>query len=240
MRTAIAIILVLLACGQATRAETRDDIVDPLMHAFGLEKLDEIEAIRFTYNLKDPNRREARSWLWHPQTNRVLLRSTLDPNDQPIAYDRDDVDDRSPERVQQVDAQFARDTIWLMFPRYLATHDKLTVKATGYRLAPLARTIARQVLVQSPNSKPGEFAYVYIDDNDRIIEWDWYDVATGQSTLRCIWARDERVGPLVLTTDFRNNEADLRVWFTGLAVRRIGSGDWIDSVKIDHRCRTCP
>ncbi len=251
MRHAIA--LATLALVTTAASATADDAPQPtgraeilsnLVTSFGIDQFDKVDAIRFTFNVQMRDRRVARSWLWRPKTNEVLRVSTLDPNDDRVEYDRDELNDQTPESIREVDAKFINDTFWLLLPWHLQQADDVSIESTGLHVAPLGKTIARRIIVRYPADgggyTPGDMYKLYVDDAWRIVQWTFHRAGAEDPSLACIWTTDKQVGPLLLTTEFRNREADFYLWFTGLAVQLVGSDDWHEAKQVDHGCRNCP
>lgn len=236
-----------LICIAATADEpyTQTQIVEKMVGSFGLDQWHKIEAIRFTFNVQKEDQRKFRTWEWSPRTNIVTYSGPV--GEQKLAtirYDRDTLNDKSSPQVREVDAMFINDSYWLLMPLHLSWSKDVKLEYTGYQNTPLKKSIAQQVIVSYPAAAggytPGDMYRLYLDDTWRIVQWTYHKAGAIEPTLATIWAQDEQVGPLRLTTDFINNDAKFHLWFTGVAVKTAESDDWIASQRIDHKCRTCP
>src|SRR5260370_20964301 len=54
-----------------SRAQTHPAIAEQLAKTYGLDSFGQIEAIRYTFNIKLPGLELSRSWVWQPKTGHV-------------------------------------------------------------------------------------------------------------------------------------------------------------------------
>ena len=72
--TALSVLLILPA---TAGAQQRPPIVEKLAKTYGLDSFEQIEAIRYTFNVQSPGRDLARSWIWEPKTDQVTYRGKI-------------------------------------------------------------------------------------------------------------------------------------------------------------------
>jgi len=214
-----------------------------LAAAYHADRWAEVEAIRFIHNLEQGDRRIARSWVWQPKTNGITFRDSLhDPR--PVTFDRDELTADSPERLLQLNALFAADSLRLLMPMLIATTDGLTIDNGGYKLAPLGRIVARELIVTFPADHPfhpGRQFKLYVDEAYRINQWSMVPAEGDDGEAHsAIWVSDEQAGPIVFCSRYRNNEAKYHLWYADVAVKTAGADQWQVAQILDHRCRTCP
>src|ERR1700681_1420485 len=65
------LVLGMLVFAVTCRAQNKPPIVQEIAKAYGLDSFDQIEQIRYTFNLDLPGIKLARSWVWEPKTGRV-------------------------------------------------------------------------------------------------------------------------------------------------------------------------
>jgi len=227
-------------------AAAADDAVDhraKLAAAYHADRWADVDAVRFIYNLEQGERRIARSWVWEPKTNRITFRDSLrDPT--PVTFDRDELTADSPERLRQLDALFDADSLRLLLPMLIATTDGLTIDNGGYKLAPLGRIVARELIVTFPDDHPfhpGRQFKLYVDEAHRINQWSVVPAENDDGAVRsAIWVSDEQAGPVVFCSRYRNNGAKFHLWYADVAVKTAEADRWRIARTLDHRCRTCP
>ncbi len=52
-------------------AQTRAPIAEQLAKTYGLDSFGQVEAVRYTFNLKGPGLAVTRSWVWQPKTGQI-------------------------------------------------------------------------------------------------------------------------------------------------------------------------
>ncbi len=248
MKTDLPIVaLMLLLFADAARAEesfASEQLVGKLVASFGIDRWDRVEAIRFTFNVKKGDTRVYRTWHWSPKTNVVKFSGPLgDEKLAEIEYDRDELGEGTAERIREIDAKFINDSFWLLLPLHLSWSKDVTLEYTGYAHTPLRKRITREVIVRYPDDAggytPGDMYKLYLDEAWRIEQWSYHKAGAVEPTLATIWKTDQKVGPLVLTTDFVGRDESFGLWFTKLAVKTTDGDGWIEAEAIDHPCRTC-
>jgi hypothetical protein len=236
IRTALLILLMLPAF--AAHAEQEIDYRRQLVKSYGMDQIDQVEAIRFTYNYQRGEMRMGRSWVWEPNSNRVTLTGSLD-GDAKVAFDLDEIDDSSPQALRDLAERFRWDTQATFLPLWIARTEGAKIENGGYKLAPLGKIVARELIVTMPGKK-GNVYRLYVDENWRINQWHAEYGEEGNLPFKAIWATDEQAGPLLLCTRFRNPKTKEHLWYADVAVKTKGVAHWQIAKTVDHRCRTCP
>jgi hypothetical protein len=55
-------------------AQPHNPILENLAKTYGLDLWDQVEAVRYTFNLDIPHVKLSRTWTWEPKTNQVTSR----------------------------------------------------------------------------------------------------------------------------------------------------------------------
>lgn len=226
----VAIPMLLFGCASAPEIP-RNPEAARIAKAYGIQQFDRIEAIRYTFNVKLPDRTLSRSWVWEPGPNRV----TFTPNGadaEPVTYARHNLDAIGVD--QKIDAWFVNDNFWLLFPFHMEWTPNLTITSSGPRRLPLSDGRADKVTVQFPDEKgytPGDAYDLYCGPDHRIVQWVYRKGGAATPTRATTWEDHAKAGPILLSLDHRG-DGDFRVWFTGVAVRLKGSSDWLPALSI--------
>jgi len=239
--TRVIICWMTMAC-LLTAAEPEVDYAAKMAEAYQANAWRDVTAVRFIYNLQHDDQRIARSWTWEPQTNRLTLRGS-DQTTEPITFDRDDLTDDSPEQLRRIEAWFVHDSLRLLLPYHLATTQDLTITNGGYKLAPLGRIVARELMVSFPEDHahlPQRTFKLYVDEAWRINQWTIVPANDDDAALTTIWTTDEQAGPIQFCSRYRNNDAKFHLWYSDVAVKTADENHWQIARVLDHRCRTCP
>jgi hypothetical protein len=206
---------------------------EQLADAYGLKNFEQVEELRYTFNVQLPDRVVSRAWSWEPKKDRVVFRGTAEQGGT-VEYERSALAGQASEPAKKVDPWFVNDNYWLIFPLRLAWDQSATVAADD---APSPLPIgtggqARRIIVRYPSNEgytPGDVYELFIGASDRIEQWIYRKGGDPKPTRVTTWEDHRRVGPLTLSLDHRGPDGSFRVWFTDVAVRLGGQSDWVNA-----------
>jgi hypothetical protein len=224
------VVFILLGCAAAP-PHRADPETARIARAYGIREFDRIEAIRYTFNVRLPDREIARSWIWEPGPDRVTF-AGADENAEPITYLRNERDPAGPKPDPQIDAWFVNDNFWLLFPFHIQWTPDLTVDSAENQPLPLSEGRARRVTVRFPANRgytPGDAYDLYLDPDHRIAQWVYRKGGAETPARAATWENHAKAGPILLALDHRG-EGGFRVRFTDVAVRLKGSADWLPAL----------
>ncbi len=216
-----------LGCAGWPRSESpRTRLAD----AYGLKNFDQVEELRYTFNVKLPDRVVSRAWSWEPKKDRVTFRGTAEQGGT-VTYERSVLAGQAAEPVKKVDPQFVNDNYWLLFPLrlYWDQSAAVTEDETPVNL-PIGTGLARRMVVKYPANEgytPGDVYELFIDGADRIAQWIYRKGGDPKPTRVTTWEAYQKVGPLTLSLDHKSADGAFRVWFTDVAVRLAGKSEWL-------------
>ena len=203
---------------------------DRLAEAYGIRNFDNVEELRYTFNVKLPDRTVCRSWSWEPKKDRVTFKGTTEQGGT-VAYNRSALAQQPNEQVKKVDAMFVNDNYWLIFPLRLFWDQSAAV--TAYQAPvklPIGTGQAKRLVVKYPDNEgytPGDVYELFIDKSGRMVQWIYRKGGDSKPTRITTWEDYKKVGPLTLALDHHSPDGVFRVWFTDVAVRLAGKSDWI-------------
>jgi hypothetical protein len=211
----------------AAGAEERPATIEKLAKTYGLDSFNEVEAIRYTFNLEAPGHDASRSWIWEPKTDQVTYEGK-DKSGKPVkvTYARSD-----PGANAEVDANFVNDQYWLLLPFHIYWDASADAQDAGPQKLPLGTGTADQVVVKYPSDggySPGDTWELFLGSTGRIEEMV-YRQGAGKLTVLATWADYKKAGPLLFSLEHRGqaNGGPLHLYFSNVAVKRAGSDDWI-------------
>lgn len=228
IRSAVVILTLAVALPAAAARHAADPRAQ-VAAAYGSKQFNQVEELRYTFNVQLPDRTVSRSWVWEPKKDRVTFKGTPDQGGT-ITYDRASLATAS-EQVKKADPQFVNDNYWLLFPLRLSWDGSAFV--TGYKAPaklPIGSGEARRLVVKYPGDEgytPGDVYELFVDKNDRIVQWIYRKGGDPNPTRITTWEDYRKVGPLTLAMDHKSADGKFRVWFTDVAVRLAGKPDWI-------------
>ncbi len=218
------------AAGARGGAALGPGLLERVARAHGLDGFDDVEAIRYTFRVSVGERSAAREWIWEPGTDHVSYRPA--DSDAPwTRYARADLGVGAPDSLREIDAAFINDQYWLLMPLHLAWDDFASVEVDSQRVEPPGGGApARRIVVRYPKSggyTPGDAYEVFVDAADRMVAWIYHPGGGDDARAVCRWTDHRRVGPLTIAMDHPGVDGRFRVWFTGVAVKVRGSGEWV-------------
>ena len=197
-----------------------DDVRTRVATVYGLEEWDQVEELRYTFNVKVGEREVRRSWIWRPKDKRVTFRDELS-EDEPFSYNLDDVGDNPPEELKNIDHRFINDQYWLLFALHIAWDQDATVTRIADQPLPIGEGSATKLTVQYPETggyTPGDAYDIYIGTDDRVVQWVFREGGQADPSLATTWENHQHFGPLLIPTEFKSADGSFRLWFSGVAV----------------------
>lgn len=195
----LLVLSALLVSGCAGPPLKNGDILYEICAANRLFDLYEKDRLRFTFNVRLPDKTVARSWEWHIQSGEIFLNGE--------AHTRS--------------AQFVNDIYWLLFPlKAYEDRGKTEVASTPAVPAPLTGRKLTEVVVRYADGEgytPNDAYRLYVDDARVIREWAYLRAGKEPPARMTTWEDYRDFGGAFLSL-MREGPEGFRVWFTGVAV----------------------
>lgn len=237
--TRISLLFFGMVCSaEVASAQQRPPIVDKIAKVHGLDSWDQIEAIRYTFNIDVPalKLKITRSWVWEPKTDRITYDGP-DKAGKPIkvTYSHSDPASQTPVVKEEIDQAFVNDQYNLFSHFHLVWDTSATVEDAGMERVALGKGSAEKVVMKYPSNggyTPGDTWAFYVVPDGRIRVLDFHHGGkVPPAVFTAAYAEYKKVGPLLLSLDHRG-KADgkpARVFFTNVAVKVAGSDAWVDA-----------
>ena len=218
-------------------AQKRAPILEKIAKTYGLDSWDQIQAIRYTWNLEIPGvLKLAHAWEWEPKTNKVSYEGK-DKDGKPVkvTYMRSELSSQPDAVKNEVDPAFINDNYWLLFPFHAYWDTSANVQDKGKRELPLGNGSAELVSVKYPSDvgyTPGDTWDLYVGKDNRVEQMVYHRGGPKKpSVVIATWEGYKKAGPLLISTDHRGT-ADgqpLRISFSNVSVKLKGSDTWVDA-----------
>lgn len=225
-------ILMSALLGGCSGRQRFDSPREQLADVYGFNHFQQVEELRYTFNVQLPDRVISRAWSWEPKTDRVTFKGTSEQGGT-FSYERSLLAGQPGERIQKVDPWFVNDNYWLVFPLRLRWDQSAAVVADEAPApVPIGPGQAKRIIVRYPSNEgytPGDVYELFIGASDRIEQWIYRKGGDPKPTRVTTWEDYRRVGPLTLSLDHRGADGSFRVWFTDVAVRLAGQSAWISA-----------
>src|SRR3954465_1394227 len=127
----------LLIFAATSCSQKHSSVAEQIAKTYGLDSFEQIEAIRYTFNLEFPLGKVSRSWEWSPKTNTVTFEGK-DKEGKPmkVTYQRSQVSSQSDAIKNEVDPGFVNDNYWIMFPFHAYWDTSADVQDQGTQQLP--------------------------------------------------------------------------------------------------------
>jgi hypothetical protein len=235
--TAIRILPIfgLLILAATSLAQTRPPILEKVAKTYGLDSWNQVEAIRYTWNIEFGKFNASRSWEWEPKTTQVTYEGK-DKEGKPVkvTYKRSELGSQPDSVKNEVDPGFINDNYTLLFPLKAYWDSSPAVIDAGTYNLPLGSGSAELVAVKYPAEgggyTPGDTWQLYVGKDGRVEYWVYQrGGAKKPNFVFATWGGQKKAGPLLVSTD-RRGYADgkpIRIWYSDVAVKVTGSDTWM-------------
>ena len=232
----LSVFSVLLLILPATScSQKHSSVAEPIAKAYGLDSFEQIEGIRYTFNLDFPLGKVSRMWEWNPKTNTVSYEGK-DKEGKPmkVTYQRSQVSSQSDAVKNEIDPGFVNDNYWLLFPLHAYWDTSADVQNKGIQELPLGNGSAQLVSVKYSGGgyTPGDTWNLYVGKDNRVEQLLFQHGGTKKpSVVKATWEGYKKAGPLLISTDHRGT-ADggaLHLFFSDVAVKLTGSDTWTNA-----------
>jgi hypothetical protein len=228
-------VLVLAASGWA---QTRPPIVEKLAKTYGLDSWDQIQAIRYSFDLDIPGLiKLSHSWEWEPKTGKVTYEGK-DKDGKPVkvSYVRSQLSSQPDVVKNEIEPAFVNDNYWLLLPFHIYWDTSANVTDEGMKKLPQGSGSAEKVVVKYPAEAggytPGDTWDLYVGKDNRIVYMVYHRGGPKKPSLVAAkWAGYKMAGPLLFSTEHPGT-ADgkpLHLVHSGVAVKVADSDKWMDA-----------
>ncbi len=233
-RLAFSMLLILPA---TLGAQTRPPILEKIAKTYGLDSWDQIQAIRYTWNLQLGALNISRSWEWEPKTGKVSYEGK-DKDGKPVkvTYLRSELSSQPDSVKKEVDPAFINDNYTLLFPLKAYWDNSATVIDQGMYNLPVGNGSAELVAVKYPAEgggyTPGDTWELYVGKDNRAEYLAYHRGGPEKpSLLFATWAGHKKAGPLLISTDHRGmaDGKPIRVFYSDVSVKVTGSDTWVEA-----------
>jgi hypothetical protein len=237
------IMIGLLLCGVLVLAPTswaqqRPPILEQIAKTYGLDSWDQIQAIRYTWNVDIPGLFKAsHKWEWEPKTGKVSYEGK-DKDGKPVnvTYMRSELNSQPDTVKNEVEPAFVNDNYWLLFPLHAYWDTSATVTDKSMQKLPIGAGSAELVSVKYPAElggyTPGDTWDLYVGKDKRVEQFVYHRGGPKKPSLvTATWAGYKKAGPLLLSTEHRGT-ADgkpLHLFISDVAVKVTGSDTWMNA-----------
>jgi hypothetical protein len=217
-------------------AQQRPPILEKLAKTYGLASFGQIEAIRYTFNVESGTLKVSRSWIWETKADQVTY-DGKDKSGNPVkvTYLRSQLGSQPANVKDDIDPSFVNDNYWLLLPLHFSWDTNAAVEDAGAQKLPLGNGSAEKVVVKYPADggySKGDIWDLYVGGDGRIAEMAYHRVGPNKLEVSATWTDYKQAGPLLFSLEHRgtrNSDNPLHLFFTNVAVKLVGSNDWVEA-----------
>ena len=230
------LLLGVLALAATSCSKKHSPVAEELAKIYGLDSYDQVDTIRYTFNLEFPGVSLSRSWVWQPKTGQVSYEGKdKEGNVVKVTYLRSQLDSQPANVKNDVDPGFVNDNYWLLFPFHAYWDTAADVQDKGSQPLPQGSGSAKLISVKYPSDggyTPGDTWDLYVGSDNRVVQLFYHRGGPKKpSAVIATWEGYKKAGPLLISTDHRGT-ADgnpLHISFSNVAVKLKGSDAWVDA-----------
>lgn len=202
----------------ASAPSTHEHLKRRIIDAAGVRRYRDIQTLRFTFNVSHGTNTTRRHWLWEPHHDRVTRGREGDLDH--VSFVRGELTDASHPNALKADQQFINDSFWLLPQLHLMWSEDVRLEDRGAAPLPIGSGTARHVVATFPadNQTPGDVYELFLDDQDRIVQWIFRRGGADKPNLICTWQNYVTAGPFTMAMDHHSADGSFRLWFTDVAV----------------------
>jgi len=225
-----------LVLASTSWAQTRSPVAEQIAKTYGLDSFGQVEAIRYTFNLRAPGRNFSRSWVWQPKTSQISYEGK-DKDGKPVKVTFIQSQPNTAIVKEKIDWFFVNDNYWLILPIHLYWDSPgADAQEMGTQKLPLGKGSAKLVTVKYPKGgyTPGDTWDLYVGSDNRIEEMVYHrgdPKSPVPGIVIVTWAGYKKAGPLLFSTDHRGTAVGkpMHLFFSNVAVKLVGSDTWINA-----------
>lgn len=230
MKLTSALCLLTWAAMAVVAPASASPLAQRVAEAYGVRHFDQIDAIRYTFNIEKGDVHVARSWVWEPKARRVTYHGKGAAGDTiTYSYEQSKVDTTQAD-MKFVDARFVNDQYWFLYPFHLTWDTMATITEAEADSLPDHSGVARHLTVTYPKDggySPGDVYELFLGADDRITHWIFRPGGSTEQRLVFTWGGNRQVGPITVATEHSSPDGAFKLYFSDVAVRLKGHQDWI-------------
>ena len=188
-------------------------IAEKIANRYGLENWNNVNTIKFTFNVDRDSSHFQRSWEWHPKTNDVVLNSKTDT----LRYNRKNIDST----IINADKAFINDKYWLLTPFNLVWDSGTTMSEPTKEKSPLSNKELNKITLTYSNEggyTPGDAYDFYYNDGFVIEEWIYRKANAPEPTMMTTWEDNQELNGIVIPMSYKKTSDNWELYFTDVKV----------------------
>ncbi len=220
----LCLVLLLVNCQNGSKeqkvqnenvSEEKDELttVEKIANAHGFAEWDQVNKLKFTFNVDAGGNHSERSWIWMPKTNDVTMITANDT----LNYNRAAVDSIS----LNADKAFINDKFWLLAPFQLVWDKGTKIKEPVKSIAPVSnKELNKMTLtyIGDGGYTPGDAYDFYYNDDFKVEEWVYRKGNSTEPSMTTTFENYEDFKGIKIAKDHKNLNGDWNLYFTDIEI----------------------
>ncbi len=203
------------ACKQEQKDSSNKEnntILQKIANAYGLNEWQNVDKLRYTFNVDRDSSHFERSWEWSPKTGEIVYTTA----DTTIKYNRKKVAE-----LPKIDADFINDKYWLLFPFQLVWDTGFEYEVKENQVAPISGKKLTQIWIKYRDESgytPGDHYKIYIDKDFKIQEWEYFPKGSKEPRLQTTWQDYTQQNGILIAKNHFNQNKNFQLYFTDVKI----------------------
>ena len=197
-----------------TEISNEVSIGQKIANAHGFDNWQNINEIKFRFNVLRNENTSGRSWTWNPKTEDVILMTDSDT----IRYNRRSIDSLS----LRADQGFINDKFWLLIPFQLVWDEGATISDPQKALAPISNLELNKITLTYGDEggyTPGDAYDIFYSDDFLIKEWIFREGNSTEPSMSTTFENYQNYNGIKIALDHKMAEGDFNLFFSNIEVK---------------------
>lgn len=225
-----ALLLTPLFIARARADEDGDDEAAAIVHRYGLENVEKLAALKFTFNVREGTATATRAWTWEIPSGKISLSTREAGKPVTLSFNLNAPGAGNARQNRRANAWFENDREWLLLPLQIANDRNVDITLDEDEPLPVPPGTADCLVVdpvEMPNVPPADAHEIYFD-SDRIIQQTVLRKnGSPTPTLVLQWSELAHAGPILVSLRRKTADARTEIWFTDVQVQLRDASDWV-------------
>lgn len=216
---ALAVISIIIIACKSDKEQTQPEkivelsVAEKIANRYGLENWNDVNTIKFTFNVDRDSSHFERSWEWSPKTNDVVLTS----NTNTTKFNRAELDSTN----INADKAFINDKYWLLTPFNLVWDSGTTISEPTKESASLSNKELNKITLTYPNQggyTPGDAYDFYYNDDYIIEEWVYRKGNAQAPSMMTTWENNQNFNGIIIPMSYKKTSDNWELYFTDVVI----------------------
>ncbi len=208
--------------------EDGDEEAAAIAHRYGIEDFNRLDALKFTFNIRETTTTVSRAWTWSLSSGKVALVSRV--GGKPFTHAVNLQAAPGSPQDRRVTAWFESDRQWLLLPLEIVNDRNVDITIDEEQPLPIPPGNADCLIVDPVETATGPHAdahEIYYDAERIILQSVLRRGGSPTPALVLTWSDLARMGPILVSLRRKSADGRTEIWFSDVEVKLKGGQDWV-------------